>query len=638
MADKEFDVKVKITSDAEGGKAAGDSLDRINKSSKGLETSTATATKHINAMQGAMTSFASSARGIATVSAIIGGPLIAATKNYVSTIGMAESTSRAWLGTTYQLEQSYIRLGRVGAKVALPWAKQAAGLAEQGAAWAEKNPGAVEGGLEVAAAGIGLAGIAKASGAVTSALGPFGVALVAATAGLVALVNSDFGKKGITAGKQLNTLIETGIGLGVDQFMSIITGKPINDKFLNQALARGGVSAGSNVDIHGGKGGAKKQASKGFDLNNIDDPENFITTSLLQKMRQRQIQERYVQEDIDRQKFVMQRDFNRQWGYSEQDFYRQRARSLRDFSIQQQYSEQMFYRQRAIALRDFQISVGRNDYDYQLSRKRAAEDHNFSLKQIMLSGDALQYYYSQRQYNIDKQRAEEDYQLSKKRAKEDFNRSRSDSDAQFQIERDHNARMFAIQLQDSWIDFTIQRQRTQEQYDIQLGDLDFQYKREAARRLESFTESILPEIRTENQYRLLMQRSLTNEMINQFNSVMNGFAGSWNGFITQLNNNQNGGPNWNYQVNQRASGGYVNKGMYQLHDNEFVLSASTTKAAESVAKSNNLTQDSIISMLTGGNGGMVYNDNREFSRGITLDEKIMLRNELRQMVVEGFAK
>ena len=502
----------------------------------------------------------------------------------------------------------------------------------------------MKGGLEVAAAGVGLAAVAKGASVVTSALGPFGVALVAATSGLVALVNSTFGQKGVMAGKQLIAMAAGGVEWALsggdnaqsrEWFKKTLTVMGLVPS--QQYGVKGGMIGPPDNRGYGVRGGKiGPPANSNSDINNPDDS-NFISTAMLQRMRQRQIQERYVQEDFDRQKFVMQRDFNRQWGYSEQDFYRQRDRSLRDFSIQQQYSEQMFYRQRAIALRDFQISVGRNDYDYQLSRKRAAEDHNFSLKQIMLSGDALQYYYSQRQYNIDKQRAEEDFQLSKKRAKEDFNRSRSDSDAQFQIERDHNALMFAIQLQDSWIDFTIQQKRTQEQYDIQLVDLDFQYKREAARRLESFTESILPEIRTENQYRLLMQRSLTNEMINQFNSVMNGFTGSWNKFITGVNNstqanaNQNGnvlgngGPNWNYLANQPASGGSV-------------LSASTTKAAESVAKSNNLTQDSINSMLTGGNGGIVYNDNREFSRGITLDEKIMLRNELRQMVIEGFTK
>ena len=75
--------------------------------------------------------------------------------------------------------------------------------------------------------------------------------------------------------------------------------------------------------------------------------------------------------------------------------------------------------------------------------------------------------------------------------------------------------------------------------------------------------------------------------------------------------------------------------MYQLHEHEFVLNRRTTESIESVAQGR-LTQEKVLNLLTGGGGGLVYNDNRQFSRGLSSDERAMLRQELQQIVVEAF--
>jgi len=357
--------------------------------------------------------------------------------------------------------------------------------------------------------------------------------------------------------------------------------------------------------------------------------QEFVPTANLRAMRQYEIQERYAKEDYYRQSFVMLRDFTRQQRYAEQDFYRQRMYSYRDFSIQMAFSEKMFYMQRAIAQRDFQISVSRAEYDYQLSRKRAAEDYAFSLKQIMLSGDALQYYFAQRQYNIDRTRAEEDYQLQRKRAQEDFDRQQRDSMYFYTLERAQQIKQFEIRMNDSEIEFQISRSRAAEQFDISLRDMDYQYAKERARRWEGFQEQILPEIMMEAEYRVTIEKNLTTAMVNNYNLLMSKFIEDWNGWWTQ--NGGNTPPP--ASTEQRGFGGYVGDKMYKMHDGEFVMNRSTTRAAESAAQGT-LTQEKIINMLTSGGSNLVYNDSRQFSRGLDPDEKIMLRQELRQMLVD----
>jgi hypothetical protein len=75
--------------------------------------------------------------------------------------------------------------------------------------------------------------------------------------------------------------------------------------------------------------------------------------------------------------------------------------------------------------------------------------------------------------------------------------------------------------------------------------------------------------------------------------------------------------------------------MYQLHDHEFVLNRQSTEALESVAQGR-LTQEKVLNLLTGEGAGLVYNDNRQFSRGLSPEERSMLRQELQQIVVEAF--
>jgi hypothetical protein len=662
MADDEAKLKILIEMglDDKGAKAAIEAMKQVDAQNKKSSSNTKEAAQHINSMNTALKEFGNSAGKIAVLSAAIGGPLVVATKSYISTMGMAEGTSRSWLGVNYQLEQQLIRVGRVGAKVALPFAEKAAQGAEAAASFAEKNPNVVGGGLAVAGVGAALAGILKLgqmAGSTATAVGNLGQAVVHAVGGAIG-----GGATGGAAavGTSMAPIVLATLGAVAMQAGFVTVGNKVMQAFgvknqtgspgwiidkVGQALTEGPEKAGKSALMDIGKSvdgiasatGTKSTLDKLVDaIKGAVAPApsaggggSFTSTQTMAQMRQFQIQEQYAQQDYNRQKFVAQRNLNLQMRYADEDFARTRERSNRDFGMQMVFSDQMMYRQRALAARDFNISMSRNDYDYQLSRKRAAEDHNFSLKQIMLSGDALQYYYAQRQYNIDKQRAEEDYNLQKSRSTEDFQRSQADQLQQFQLERAQQLKEYAIRLNDSLIDFNIQRKRQLEQYAIQLSDMEYQYNLEKQRRWQGFQESIIPEIMSEEKYRAYMMANMNTTMINDFNQLMQKFSSEWQGFIG--GSGQQGGTGAPFY----DIGGYTKAGPAVVHQGEFVLTAGTTKYAESVAKGN-LTQDKLISLMSS-KGGLEYNDHRAFYRGLDSTEKQQLQRESKQMVLDAFS-
>lgn len=87
----------------------------------------------------------------------------------------------------------------------------------------------------------------------------------------------------------------------------------------------------------------------------------------------------------------------------------------------------------------------------------------------------------------------------------------------------------------------------------------------------------------------------------------------------------------------RAAGGYVNGGLYNLHPNEFVLSPSTTAAAESLIGSQLSQQSLLMAMSGGGRTSLTLNDARRFDSSIPLAERRAIGEEGAAMAVATFA-
>jgi len=266
----------------------------------------------------------------------------------------------------------------------------------------------------------------------------------------------------------------------------------------------------------------------------------------------------------------------------------------------------------------------------------------------MLSGDALQYYYSQRQFNIDKRRAEEDYQRQRERSIADFNRSQNDSLQEFNLSRALQIRQYEIQRADQQFDFEYNRRIKRWQFQIGLDDMEWQFRKERNRRTELFYEQIWPLFVTEAEARAKMTTQLNGATLTEFNKLMAAFVNGYNQYWDSVSNAQKGTgtgtgggssstrpSGLSGAVRTHAIGGYTMEGLAYLHSNEFVLSPDSTKAAENLAKGK-LSQETIIEMMSGGGKGFEYNDNRQFSRGLTADEKIEIKQWLQQLFAEAY--
>jgi hypothetical protein len=485
-----------------------------------------------------------------------------------------------------------------------------------------------------------LSGLGKAAAGSGGTIGTTTAAEAAGAGGTAAAVGGTIASvlAGIFAGLGINDLLakskyaqgptikgwgETG-SIPTNQIITVLVYE------LGQLVEKLGGKSGTALSWAGGVGattGAIQSNQPGATAASTNE---FVSTNMLQSMLSYQRQSKYAQEDYYRSLYTTQRDYQIQMQYAYEDYQIQVSRSQRDFQLQQAYSAQQFYYQQAIAQRNYLIQVARNEYDYQLSRKRAAEDHNWNLKQIMLSGDALQYYYSQRQYEIDKRRAEEDYELQKKRNAQDFALQQSDAATQFAMQRAYAKQQFQIQMADAAQNFAIQRKRQQEQYQIQLEDMQYQYELEKKRRWEAFQQEIVPELGDEANTRLWIEKQLETNMVNQFNALMSQMVGDWKGFSAQKDVSASIG------VKAYAVGGYTSKGIAMLHDNEFVMNAKTTAAAETAAKGV-ITQEKLISMFSNNGTNFTYEDNRSFNRGLSAEEKVAIRNDTQKILLDALS-
>lgn len=363
-----------------------------------------------------------------------------------------------------------------------------------------------------------------------------------------------------------------------------------------------------------------------------------------------QKQEEYAILDYQKSRMRGERDFNRQLRYASEDFHKTEYRATRDFYRQEAITIEAFNRQRSIQSRDFQISVARNEYDYNKQRQRAQYDHNWSIRMAMLQGDAVSVWLANRQFKIEKQRAEEDYQLSKQRSIEDFQRSQGDQQTAFEIERENALKQFEItradaeqdfniqrrrsieqydiMRKDQEIDFQIQRDRTRYQYNVQLQDMQYQYNEEIRLRRQSFVERHLPELILEENMVALIRSQITEAEIQKYES--------WLAVIRGGNVQFQGKAGAGVTIGRGyASGGPVDQtGIAMVHRGEFVLTADTARAAQNMVKGNRLNQNSFLDLMSGGSVEIINN----FSRGMSADEKFILQRQFEQMVKDGFKK
>jgi hypothetical protein len=231
----------------------------------------------------------------------------------------------------------------------------------------------------------------------------------------------------------------------------------------------------------------------------------------------------------------------------------------------------------------------------------------------------MAYFEEMRSYNLQKSRSTEDYTIQRSRASQDFQLSQSDAEVQYQITRTRQLQQYAIQRSDAEIDFQIKRTRAAQQFAIQIDDLNVNYAEEKRQRQQAFINQIMPEIQDEYTMAASMRAQMNQTEWSDFQ-----------GFLDQASKAAN-----LYTQGGRAGGGYsYGGGLYNLHPGEFVMSESTTQAAEEMARTNSLTQSTMMGMITNKQQGVVYNDHRSFGSRLTAEDRRDIKTDTLSMLSE----
>jgi hypothetical protein len=169
----------------------------------------------------------------------------------------------------------------------------------------------------------------------------------------------------------------------------------------------------------------------------------------------------------------------------------------------------------------------------------------------------------------------------------------------------------------------IRRKRNKEQFQIQLKDAEVSFNEERLQRRQALMDTLRDQKGVLEQERI-MRQEFNRAMLADLQAAINAAQSGTNLLAS----------------GSRASGGYVSAGLWRMHDNEFVLDADTTRAAESMA-GHSLNQDDILGMLArgGGGGGRTMYDQRQFvfGSGVTAEDKVIIRSIVRDEFARALA-
>jgi hypothetical protein len=600
---------------------------------------------------------------VGAAGAAVLAPLIGMSQKYLEFAGQSESISSRWINASKSLEQSGVRVGRVVTTELLPVLERAADIAERAAAFAETPAGqqAIRAALSIGGTLAAVSAVGMAAAQIKSAVGTAGWLLAktgalnsrsgSALDPLISARIASFGSGGggiaaattttlsvgslipyavaITAGviatseavSWVNDLLDrTGTNKQIDDARAkarsegrkIYTGPngPIRDPRerelqikLNEAIDAGDAKKIKELtDEINSLGRSAEKAKNGLGQAGV---KAFIAYLDQEQKTEKRYQEQRSKavEDFERQRAEEEKDYQRERTQAESDFQRNRQKQLSDFAQNEHQETVGYYKRRLQATLDYNKEIQRREQDHQRDMQRQQEDHQERLQDFISSGDAAGFIKAQRQFERDRQRAEEDYSIRAGRESEDFASKISEMEADFSESRAVRRADFEQRLQDEAEEYQQRRQqeeadrterlrRQTEEHTNQLSELDQQFENERRERKSAFTEQLadldifLDGEKDKRAKHYQKMSEALDEWLKKESDRMKGNSG--------ISAKAGGVPG-------RASGGYVSRGLYMMHDNEFVLNAKSVSAAERLAQGR-LTQDGIMSMLAGGRG------------------------------------
>jgi DNA repair exonuclease SbcCD ATPase subunit len=611
MTVHELKALLKFSSDKEQAKEIEKQIGNVEKKLKDTEKAAQEATQKLNAMR----ENAEKLQQVGTTLAVAGTamltPMLLAAKTYRDEVGKGEAASAKWAAAQERLHEVQVRIGRETTEVMAPLLEKGVDLADKFADTLEKNPwitkAILAGGATLVTAGgvitmvaqvqrtvatvqlltnsinaANLATIGTKLGTLATTLGPLALAIT----GLVALLNTEFGKKGVTAGAQFLTGTAGTLG-------TLIGGNELGEKWL---LSIGRLT------------GAIQEADAA--TQSATTTVNGVTTAQLKLYVEYQKTEREAEQAYQQQRSTILSQARSAQVQADAEYQRNRVDKVRDFYAEDRQSLADYYTDRLRTIRDANDDAVEAEENHQREMARLTVDHDERMQDLSAARDALGMVREMRSAERQRREAESNYQAEVAQRNQQLAKQLADAEADFQEQREQKYAQFEQSLKDDAEQHELQRKQNQQAMQEQLRDLETQYRQEKARRRQAFTEQLQDTADALTQERLLKQK---------FSEAM---LADLRAMIAQVESGSSAYPS-------RAVGGYVNQGLYNMHAGEFVLTNRTTQAAER-ANGGRLTQESVMQLLAGRSVGnqVTYVDNKRINSRLSSQDRAMINRDM----------
>lgn len=456
------------------------------------------------------------------------GPFLQASQTFLATIHQADPLAVAWKSEMAEIQESWLRIGRVATEELLPLLEKAADFSGSLADFVEQNPGLVKAAL---GAGMGL----QAVGALTQMAGMItsltGVLKGLGVGGLLGKAGGAVG--GLAASSGGAVLGGLGLGFGGYELLAKSElGQKAGLANMGQWLSVASYGAGN---LFGGMeqgdrwfrwmgeltgviekqaDAAERAAGSGDDAQNITQQQLDAFSAYQQAQSERAAFEQQseaarnqIVADYSKRRLALETDYENQRNALLTQYGVQRAQMLSDYAMSEARAEQDYYVERARLAQRHNQDAQRMEAEHQRDLRQMQRDHNDRVNDLVGERDALGLAREQRDYERQRQDAEGDYQQQAKQRHQDFALQVQEMEQNFALQRARRAEDFNRQLSD----FDAQHQERLAQIDaqhaVEMEQLEAQHKE----RLDQFEKGYaaeLAQLQTAEQNRLNTLRSL----------------------------------------------------------------------------------------------------------------------------------
>lgn len=270
---------------------------------------------------------------------------------------------------------------------------------------------------------------------------------------------------------------------------------------------------------------------------------------------------------------------------------------------------------------------------YQEDRQRALEDHELRQKELLESRDGLAMMHEDEQFAIDEKRRTEDYEQGRAQVQQQAAQTLADNAAQYARERAQRAAEFISRLQENARNYAIEKARIKAEKEAALIELQEQQATAISELTESYNEQIAMINKSFGERLRALGMNIYNDQV----AIEQASARAHVAFLNWLQQTAVNLP----VAGGMATGGYAGYGRYTLGEQgtEFVLNNRSTKAAER-AVNGNLTQEKLMNLISGRNGGYIDNRTLQFNN-MTEADRAAIRRDMydvtKEVMAEGMA-